>query len=513
MRAALVALVGIGLGACGTRYAVATYEEPTVVDAGGEEFVADAIVADAVVADIVGADSTAPIDAPPCGKTLRERLTLKRIDVDADIRYKRGGYNDIPADERIALAVQPSGAVQIAWLDNKGDTVHVTPLDENLARVGPDVQVPGSRVMGLVAHDDGFALLTSRADPGDPIGDIYTGPAAEATFLLRVRGGVEAFAVPLTGTKNITHDSDSLKRDCVLATNAHGRLAWNGSKYGAYFSIHGCSGHLAEHSDGDKLVYVDPNSAWLPGGFTWRCSRTSSVDLIAEADNFTSFCLSERYPFPGLNATYIDQTSRQLTTRQVARELTYNGYVGGQFGGAIKLADGRYMIGWATRGTQVNSLTGAVEAEWPTHAIGFARLTSSYGAISPIRLFMSSPPDSADHLSIHVAPYGPSLILATWDSIENPTCRQGTCFGHYGGTHFQLADLEGRLSDSERPDEVLDAPPNGSDGISVLPNGDLAWAFVAEDRSYSAPVTRNANGVPIAAASRQITVARLALCP
>ncbi|WP_329222007.1 hypothetical protein OG352_33120 [Streptomyces sp. NBC_01485] len=75
---------------------------------------------------------------------------------------------------------------------------------------------------GLVAHDDGFALLTRVAD---------TNKWKEtAAAIIRYTGGKQTFRTNLTGTA--THDTAPL---------LDGQLTWNGTKYGAYFVVHGAS--------------------------------------------------------------------------------------------------------------------------------------------------------------------------------------------------------------------------------------------------------------------------------
>jgi hypothetical protein len=108
-------------------------------------------------------------DAPaPCSPYLANRLTVTTIDVTSDIRYKQPGYDLLPMDRRIALSVQPNGAGQVAWMDNALAAVHVTPISDTQIRLGDDTVVEGIDLAGLVAHDDGFALLTRRTDPGTP---------------------------------------------------------------------------------------------------------------------------------------------------------------------------------------------------------------------------------------------------------------------------------------------------------------------------------------------------------
>ena len=80
--------------------------------------------------------------------------------------------------------------------------------------------------------------------------------------------------------------------------------------------------------------------------------------------------------------------------------------------------------------------------------------------------------------------------------------------GAYGGTHVRLLNLDGTFASQE---EIIAAPPNGSDDIVAFPDGDLGWAFVPESRDYSALLDPAAT-VPNVAPMRQISVARFAYC-
>ncbi len=474
----LVAACGAAIG-CGTKIA------QTTLDPGLDSFGLDA-----------GSTVT---PAAACAATLRERLTVTRVDVDGDIRYRRAGYGGVARDERIAFAVQPSGAAQVAWLDNSLASVHVTPLTKEQTRAAPDAIVDGFDLGGLVAHEDGFAILTRRNDPGEPIGDIPGGaPVAPAAFLVRVQNGREVFASPLTGTLNITDAADNLRRDC--STGLFGRLAFNGSFYGSYFTVRGCKGDWADGHDGDKLVYADSDGRFVRGGWTWRCSRNLGIRLLPEDGAFTSLCMSDSAPQAGLNLVVSGQSSRLI-----AHEYSLPGYSGGDFGSVVKLSDGRYFVAWLSRGVREIS-TSTLEVAMDQHDIGYQILSPDYTPIGrPTWLFSTR---DIDETNLHLVPYGPDRILVVWDAVESPQCRAGVCLGSFGGTHVRLINGDGTFASAE---EVIAAPPASGDDIAVYPNGDVGWAFVPAARDYST-VLNTTNGVPDVPPARQISVARMTYC-
>lgn len=433
----------------------------------------------------------------PCPASLAARLTLTDVSVDDDIRYKRFAYDFFPADERVALAVGPNGAAQVAWLDNTLQTVHVTPLTPDGLRAEQDLVVSGNDLGGLVVRDDGFAVLTRRDDPGEPLSDPAARNAiAKAALLVRFRDGREAFAAPLTGTAQIDESlTNGRRRDCA-ATPLLSRLAFDGSRYGAYFVVHGCTGHPKASFYADKLSYVDDSGAHRAGGWAWNCSINQGLRLLPGAGPFTPFCLSDGAPYPGLNLVIEGKPPVHLS-----RETVEQGYSAAQFGSVVRMGDGRTLVGWLSRGF------GSELKRAPDMAI--LQLDSDYTPQTG-RTWLAETPTIAE-TNLHLAPYGPDRLLVVWDSIETTRCDEHTCFGTYTGTHLRLIDPDGNFLTE---DEVLPVPPNSEDDIAVFPNGDLGWAFVPEEtRSYAMPLTTDRFGVPRVPAKRQLRVARLRYCP
>jgi hypothetical protein len=440
-------------------------------------------------------------DGSTCPVSLADRLSVTSFTTDVDIRYKRRGYDWFPEDERVALAAGPNGDLQVAWLENSGSNVHVTPLDANGERRGGDVVLSGFEVGGLVARADGFMLLTRRDDPGEPLRDPNSSVSASAAaaLLVRVNAGVEIFAAALTGTATIVPDvPDDRVRDCAPVT-LNGRLAFDGARYGAYFQVHGCEGHRYASFYADKLVYADDSGAALAGGWDWKCSINHGVRMLPEPGSFTTLCLSDSAPAAGLNLV----TERE--SLRLAPELSTVGYSAGQFGSLVRLADRDYLVGWLSRGYREDG--GMREAEKEARDIAILGLAADLTPNGAIRWVVETP--GIAEANLHLAPYG-DRVLVIWDSIEDLDCSPTTCFGRYTGTHLRLMDPGGAFVTQDLP---ISAPPSTDDEVVVLPNGDLAWAFVPDpERDYQRPLPIDADGVPVAPARREITVARLRYC-
>jgi hypothetical protein len=438
-----------------------------------------------------------PPAAPSCPSDLAQRLSVTRIDVNTDIRYRDATTDGFPMDQRVSLGVARDGRAYVAWTDLAGG-VRVTPLDSDLKRAGEDIVVDGQDLGGFVVRDDGFALLTRRADPGDPLTDWNTGMSpVKATWLVRYRGRTQVFAVPLTGTKSITSVSDSRAKDCA-PYYLYGRLAWNGARYGAYFQVYGCTGDPHQGASSDKLVYVDDEGRPSNGGWGWNCSNNLGIRMLPEPGAFTTVCLADSSPAPGLNLVTEGAPARQLSP-----EFTQASYAAAVFGSIMKVpADGSYVLGWLSRG--VTTAQGRAAPVKQAYDIAFMRLGADYVPLGPKQwLFETS--DVAE-INLHMSPYGRDRTLVTWERIENPRCTDRMCWGPYSGTRARLIDLEGNPLSA---DAVLTTPPNTGDDIAVFPNLDLGWAFVADDqRSYENPV----NPQQRPASKRQLSVARMRVC-
>jgi hypothetical protein len=206
-------------------------------------------------------------------------------------------------------------------------------------------------------------------------------------------------------------------------------------------------------------------------------------------------------PYPGLDLVVAGRPAVQL-----APEMTDIGYCAGQFGSVVQLGDGSYVVAWISRGV-VDADAGQLQAAKPATDIALIHLAADYTP-GPLVWVVETP--AVAELNLHLARYGSERIFISWDSVENLACTATTCFGTYAGTHARLIDADGRFTSA---DALISAPPNSGSDIAVLPNGDLAWAFVAEDaRNYANPMFGDGPNSPTLPAKTEIGVARLALC-
>lgn len=454
--------------------------------------------------------------AASCGATLASRLSVTTLDVDDDIRYKRDGYDNIPTDARIAFAIAPSGNGYVAWSDNSLNNVHITPLTALQTRLGPDIVIPAHDIGGLVAHDDGFALLVSRDDPGQALLNPNFSTASNpvygyAAVLLRYTNGTETFAAALTGTASITSNASDPQYDCV--ENMDGRLASNGSYYGAYFTVHQCelpNGSANSGGYADKLVYVDVQGQPLSGGWNWGCQIDEDLRLLPEANQFTALCMKDTGANAGMNLV---REGASVTLDTLAQEFATVGFCSGQFGSVTNNASNNgYTVSWLSRG----GVAGQGDNQRPAKSandIALLNLSSAPDYNPDTITYVTNTPD-INEMNLHLAPYGTDRLLVAWDNVENIDCNRvpntQTCFGDYTGTHFRLMDAKAEFLTA---DEVLPAPPNSRDDMVVFPNGDVGWAFVPDsNRNYSGTLPLDSHQVPDVPARRQLSIARLIQC-
>ncbi|CAM5514785.1 hypothetical protein [Streptomyces aurantiogriseus] len=407
-----------------------------------------------------GAATTAPNLTP----------TSTTVTLAAKFPYLSAGYNNTREWTRTTTAVAPNGTLRVAW--PAADGIHVTPLTAAGKRSGADTVVKGAKeVGGLVAHNDGFALLTRVAD---------TNKWKEtAAAIVRYTNGKQTFRTKLTGTAS--HDTAPL---------LDGQLTWNGAKYGAYFVVHGAGGFADGHY-GDKLTYVSAKGAKLSGGWTWGCSHNEGIALYPEKTGaFTSLCFDDwrsgLFVSTGIGAPD--------TAPVVQREQCWAGYCGGTFpgrtGDLVKSATGRYATAFASRGAvsakknpEDSSGRGwTVKPKSTAHQVAVAFMKNRNSGPGKAIYLTSTP--GIENVNVHIAPYGKDRLLVSWESLKNAKCASGTCTGTFTGTHLRLIDWNGKFQSA---DKVVNTRITGD--LAVLKDGTLTWAYAPVTPTYAKPLT------------------------
>jgi hypothetical protein len=341
-------------------------------------------------------------------------------------------------------------------------------------------------VGGLVALDNGFALLTRKADTQSNMWN------ETAAYLVRYSSsGGQLWSTKLTGTS--TDDT---------APVLDGALRWDGTRFGAYFVVHGAGGFASGHF-GDTLIYVNSNGSIESGGWSWGCSHNEGIALWPiKGSDFGAECYDD-WRSGLFVATAIGAPDNAPV---IQRAQCWAGYCGGIIGGLVQSPSGRFATLFSSRGEASQELNSAdssgrgwtVTSVWSTHQVAVDFLNSS--ATEPTR---SSPiyltdTASTDHLNPHIAPYGASDYLVSWESVTNASCNAGTCTGTFAGTHIRVINSNGAFVTAD-----LVTPAHIAGDIAILPNGTLMWAAPTATPSYSSAL--NGTGPT----TSQLTVAAL----
>lgn len=393
-------------------------------------------------------------------------MSATTVSLSAKFPYLSAGYNNSREWTRTATAAAPNGSLRVAWPASDG--IHVTPLTAAGKRSGADTIVKGAKeVGGLVAHNDGFALLTRVSD---------TNKWKEtAAAIVRYTNGKKTFQTKLTSTA--THDT---------SPTLDGQLTWNGTKYGAYFVVHGAGGFADGHF-GDKLSYISSKGKKLSGGWSWGCSHNEGIALHPEKTGaFTSLCFDDwrsgLFVSTGIGAPDVAPV--------VQREQCWAGYCGGTFAGRtgdlVKSAGGRYATAFASRGAasakkNPDDSSGrgwSVTPKTGTHQVAVAFMKNRNSG--PGKAIYLSNTKGTEHVNVRLAPYGKDRLLLSWESLKSAKCKAGTCTGTFAGTHLRLIDWNGKFQSA---DKIVNTRITGD--IAVQKDGTLTWASVPVTPSYA----------------------------
>ena len=297
-----------------------------------------------------------------------------------------------------------------------------------------------------------------------------------AAYLVRYSAsGTRLWSTKLTGTA--TDDT---------APVLDGALRWDGTRFGAYFVIHGAGGPASGHF-GDTLIYVGAGGSVEPaadGGWSWGCSHNEGIALWPiSGQPFAAECYDD-WRSGLFVATGIGAPDNAPV---IQRAQCWAGYCGGILGGLVQSPSGRFATLFSSRGEASEELNPAdssgrgwsVTSVWNTHqvAVDFLNSTATEPTGSPV--YLTDDP-STDHVNPRIAPYGTSDYLVSWESVSDASCDAGTCTGSFSGTHIRVLSSGGSFLTSD-----LVIPEHIAGDIAVLPNGSLMWTGPAATPSYS----------------------------
>ncbi|MEU4244360.1 hypothetical protein [Actinoplanes sp. NPDC026619] len=327
----------------------------------------------------------APKVAGPCARPVGSAPTTKVTQVSTGSGVKGYGGEGDTDPLPMAIAATPGGGSWLAWLGTDAK-VHLGKLDCNDKLVGSPTSFTGIDLQDVQADATGGVLLLTRK------GDCHTGPlcggeSSPCNQMVMVRfdnNGKTVWERQVTNLTSARGGYDDGAR-FVWWYQHHGRLAFDGSNYAAYFgvAITVKNGSCVDIHEGDRMQVVSKSGSLLSGhnSFEVGCSHawTSRIVWDPRAKKFAMVC-----------ATDNDCRIAQPDPYRTVAAGTCDGTL---FGGDLVLAKSSgYWTAWSQGGT-----------------IRLSHFSGSSAASKTIKTAASS-----SHP--HLVAYGSSKMLLTWQS-------------------------------------------------------------------------------------------------
>ncbi|KAJ5249901.1 hypothetical protein N7489_000311 [Penicillium chrysogenum] len=437
-------------------------------------------------------------------------LTTSNLQTHVDVLALDSAFNPVkeaywtgyPHHRRTPFAVSPNGkSAYIAYLDSTETDVHVQELDPTtFEATGTTVTVTGGKEAGgLVAHNDGFALLTNEVMPS---GTTNAPPSdTPVAVLYRYTDGKQAWKTWLGGPG--VHASDGLS----ASPDMNGDLVYSESEglYGAYFVVTDYAGDATGHY-GDSIQYVTKTGGLddiAGASSSWGCSHNTGIAFeAADQAPFASICAEDQ------GAIWLNTKGQGMMNDgvKISNENTTNGASGEPMGGMsgsysalARFADTtKYIFAWVSRGAiDVSENTwmgdGYTHVQNRTNGrnVAISLFTDKYTKVGTQATSVVGTEDgdsqvnwvtqgSNDCSNAHAATFGASSALVTWEEISNPTCDYIAmgCRGQFAGTFFQEVGSDGsKVGDAFKSTDVYVAGDmvTMSDGRICWPYASMEW--------------------------------------
>ncbi|KAF2846281.1 hypothetical protein T440DRAFT_405924, partial [Plenodomus tracheiphilus IPT5] len=419
---------------------------------------------------------------------------------------KESYWTGYPHHRRTPFAVSPDGkSAYLAYLDASDTNVHVQQVNPStFAAVGTAVTVTGGKEAGgLVAHNDGFALLTNEAMPS---GTTNAPPDnTPVAVLYRYTAGKQTFKTFLGGPENVGG------MGALASPDMNGDLAFSEASgmYGAYFVVTAYSGDAKGHF-GDAIQYVTENGTLTQiqgASSSWGCSHNTGIAFEAsDSVPFPSLC-SEDQGAIWLNtgSTGMDKSGVKVSNEHVqngAGNEAMGGMSGSYSGLARFINSDSYIFSWVSRGAKdltTNEWMGegytksvnrtinrnvAIATFSDKKTLVGEQATSKIGGDGDSQVNWITT-GSADCQNAHVAAFDRTSALVTWEEIASPTCPFDAmgCMGAFTGSYFQLVKDGKKVG---TPVKSMDVFVAGD--MVTMSDGRICWPYVDMDWKLDGPV-------------------------
>lgn len=411
---------------------------------------------------------------------------------------------------RTPFAVSPDGTTgYLAYLDGSETDVHIQKVDPStFEATGDPVTVTGGKEAGgLVAHDDGFALLTNEAMPSGTT----NAPADSTPVAVLYRfdaSGTQTWKTWLGGP-DVENASGHM-----ASPDMNGDLVYSNTtgRYAAYFVVTAYDGDASGHY-GDSIRYVEDSTGdivTIQGASSdWGCSHNTGIALeAADAAPYASVCTEDQ------GAIWLNSQGQGMTTvgTKVSNENTTNGAggeaLGGMSGSYSSLARWQngagYILAWVSRGAidlyenawmgdgytatynRTNGRNVAIATFTDKYTMVQDQASSTVGAASgDSQVNWITTGTKADQSNAHVATFDGTNALVTWEEIADPFCEYIAfgCRGTFTGSYFQLVSGDGNGSAVGEPLVKQDVYVSGD--MVTMNDGRICWPYVSMDWDLS----------------------------
>lgn len=454
------------------------------------------------------------------GAAAAQGLTESSLETHVDAVTLSSSFNPIKEaywtgyvhHRRTPFSVSPDGkSAYLAFLDSSDTGVHVQPIDPSTFKAtGKVVTVDGGKEAGgLVAQDDGFALLTNEAMPSGtsnappdstPVPVLYRFDASGTQKWKTWLGGPDV-------------DSD---QGLMAAPDMNGDLVYSAKtgRYAAYTVVTAYSGSAQGHF-GDAINYVEDSTGervTIQGATSaWGCSHNTGIALeAADEAPYASVCAEDQ------GAIWLNSKGQGMSTvgTKISNENVTNGAGGESLGGMsgsysnlARFQDSEaYIFAWVSRGakdvtindwmgdgyTHVTNRTNGRNVAIATFSDKYTMVgkqaTSEVGAASGDDQVNWLTTGTADQSNAHVATFDGTNALVTWEEIADPFCEfiAMGCRGKFSGSRFQLVTNDGTGKAVGEPLVSQDVTVAGD--LVTMADGRICWPYVSMTWDMSSPV-------------------------
>ncbi|KAJ8070343.1 hypothetical protein OCU04_000723 [Sclerotinia nivalis] len=417
---------------------------------------------------------------------------------------KAAYWTGLPHHRRTPFSVSPDGnSAYIAYLDDTYATVHVQQVSlTDFTAIGDAVSVTGYEAAGLVAQNDGFALMATVNATGTS--DLPT-DGSPIVSIIRYTNGKKTWETALNGPG--VHPSDML----TSTPDANGDLVYSATAglYAGYFVVEAYTTDYAGHF-GDSIQYVNDDGVLqvIQGASSdFGCSHNTGIGLeAADAAPFASVCAEDQ------GDIWLNTETQYMSGQKIANENTTNGVSGEPMGGmsgsysnlaSIPGSDG-YIFAWQSRGALDLTLndwmgTGYTQCSprWLNHNVALSVMTdkktlagaqasSTVGAAEgDTQVTWITYSSTEDHQNVHIAAVNSQYSIVTYETLTSPDCQPVPmgCSGTYAGTSFQVIDNTGAKVGSA----VVSTEAFVSGDIVTIGTDKVCWPYVAMTWDLSTP--------------------------